>query len=143
MALSLRLDKNPAHVYVLIGDGELSEGQNWEAAMAAAAFKLDHLVAIVDNNGLQATGRLKDRMDPGDLKAKWAAFGWNVIEIDGHDMKQIVDALDQADLVQGRPTVILAHTVKGKGISFAENVPSFHNGTLTQELYDQAMRELQ
>ena len=111
--------------------------------MAAAAFKLDHLVAIVDNNGLQATGRLKDRMDPGDLKAKWAAFGWNVIEIDGHDMKQIVDALDQADLVQGRPTVILAHTVKGKGISFAENVPSFHNGTLTQELYDQAMRELQ
>lgn len=143
MALSLRLDSNPAHVYVLIGDGELSEGQNWEAAMAAAAFKLDHLVAIVDNNGLQATGRLKDRMDPGDLKAKWAAFGWNVIEIDGHDMAQIVDALDQADLVQGRPTVILAHTVKGKGISFAENVPSFHNGTLTQELYDQAMRELQ
>lgn len=143
MALSLRLDKNPAHVYVLIGDGELSEGQNWEAAMAAAAFKLDHLVAIVDNNGLQATGRLKDRMDPGDLKAKWAAFGWNVIEIDGHDMKQIVDTLDQADLVQGRPTVILAHTVKGKGISFAENIPSFHNGTLTQELYDQAMRELQ
>ena len=106
-------------------------------------FMLDHLAAIVDNNGLQATGRLKDRMDPGDLKAKWAAFGWNVIEIDGHDMKQIVDALDQADLVQGRPTVILAHTVKGKGISFAENVPSFHNGTLTQELYDQAMRELQ
>ena len=143
MALSLRLDTNPAHVYVPIGDGELSEGQNWEAAMAAAAFKLDHLVAIVDNNGLQATGRLKDRMDPGDLKAKWAAFGWNVIEIDGHDMKQIADALDQADLVQGRPTVILAHTVKGKGISFAENVPSFHNGTLTQELYDQAMRELQ
>ena len=110
--------------------------------MAASAFHADHLVGIVDNNMLQATGRIKDRMDSGDLAAKWRAFGWNVLEIDGHDMQQIVDALDATDKTNGQPTVILAHTIKGKGASFAENVPGFHNGVLTKELYDQVMLEL-
>lgn len=142
MALGLRMDGIDARVYVLMGDGEQAEGQIWEAAMAAAAFKADHLIGIVDNNRLQATGPIKDRMDSGDLMAKWRAFGWNVLEIDGHDMQQIVRALDEADRTNGRPTVIFAHTVKGKGASFAENVPAYHNGVLTQELYDQLMREL-
>ncbi len=142
MALGLRMDGIDSHVYVLMGDGELAEGQIWEAAMAAAAYKTNRLVGIVDNNRLQATGLIKERMDSGDLAAKWRAFGWNVLEIDGHDMQQIVDALDAADETTDRPTVILAHTVKGKGASFAENVPSFHNGALTQERYDALMKEL-
>ena len=142
MALGMRMDGISSKVYVLMGDGELAEGQIWEAAMAASAFHADHLVGIVDNNMLQATGRIKDRMDSGDLAAKWRAFGWNVLEIDGHDMQQIVDALDATDKTNGQPTVILAHTIKGKGASFAENVPGFHNGVLTKELYDQVMLEL-
>ena len=142
MALGMRMDGIDSRVYVLMGDGELAEGQIWEAAMATAAFKTNRLIGIVDNNQLQATGFIKDRMDSGDLAAKWRAFGWNVLEIDGHDMQQIVQALDAADETNGKPTVILAHTTKGKGASFAENVPGFHNGVLTQELYDQLMREL-
>lgn len=142
MALGLRMDNISAKVYVLIGDGELCEGQIWEAAMAAAAYKATNLIGIVDANRLQATGPIKDRMDTGDICAKWLAFGWDVIEIDGHDMKQIVKALDKAAQATERPTVIIAHTVKGKGLSFAENVPGFHNGMLAQEQYDQALREL-
>lgn len=142
MALGLRMDNIDSHVYVLMGDGELAEGQIWEAAMAAAAYKVNRLVGIVDNNRLQATGPIRERMDSGDLAEKWRAFGWNVLEIDGHDMRQIVNALDMADVPTDRPTVIIAHTVKGKGASFAENVPSFHNGMLTQERYDTLMQEL-
>jgi transketolase len=142
MALGLRMDGNPAKVYVLMGDGEVCEGQIWEAAMAASAYKASNLTGIVDGNGLQATGPIRERMDTGDIIAKWQAFGWDVIEIDGHDMEQIVDALDKASQATERPVVIYAHTVKGKGVSFAENVPGFHNGILTQELYDRAMREL-
>lgn len=142
MALGNRIQGIDAHVYVLVGDGELSEGQNWEAIMAAGAKHENKLIALIDNNGLQATGRIADRMDIGSIAEKFQAFGWNVVEIDGHNMAQIVDALDAADHEQGRPTAIIAHTVKGKGISFAENNPAYHNGALTPDTYAQALKEL-
>lgn len=142
MALGQRLDKIESKTYVLVGDGEIAEGQIWEAAMAASAFRADNLVAIVDRNGLQANGRTKERFDTGDIIAKFLSFGWHVIEIDGHDMRQILGALNQADYVKGMPTVIVANTVKGKGVSFAENVVGYHNGMLTEETYRQALKEL-
>ncbi len=142
MALGMKADQIDRNVYVLIGDGELAEGQVWEAAMAAGFYKADNLVAIVDKNGLQANGVVKQRMDSEPLPEKWNSFGWNVIEIDGHDMEQILAALDQADVHRGEPTVIIASTVKGKGISFAENVVGYHNGMLTQDTYRQAWEEL-
>ena len=142
MALGLRLDGIDSHVYVLLGDGELAEGQNWEAIMAGKVYKLDHLVAVVDQNGMQATGKIADRFDITPLPEKWKAFGWHVIEIDGHDIRQILTALDEADGIHDQPTVIIARTIKGKGISFAENVASFHNGVLSEALYRQAMDEL-
>ena len=142
MALGLRLDKSSSMVYVLCGDGEIAEGQIWEAAMAASAYRTGNLVAIVDNNGLQANGRLKDRLDSGSIAAKFLAFGWNFVEIDGHDMEQILTALDSVDPSRGQPTAIIAHTVKGKGLSFAENVASYHNSALTAEAYRQALEEL-
>lgn len=142
MALGMKADKIDRKVYVLCGDGELAEGQIWEAAMAAAAYKADNLVAIVDRNRMQATGKICERMDMKDVKDKWSSFGWHVIEINGHDMENILSALDAADGVKQVPTVIIANTIKGKGISFAENVAGFHNGILTQELYQQAMDEL-
>lgn len=142
MALGQKAKGIARKTYVLCGDGELAEGQNWEAIMAAGIFKCDNLVAIVDQNGLQATGPVKERFDTNPLPEKWKAFGWNVIEIDGHDMEQILSALDTADTVKEQPTVIIARTVKGKGISFAENVVSFHNGILSQEQYEQALQEL-
>lgn len=109
--------------------------------MAAVVHKADNLVAIVDQNRLQATGVVKERFDTTPLVGKWEAFGWNVKEIDGHDMWEILTALDTVEK-NGRPTVIIAHTVKGKGVSFAENVVSFHNSTLSQEQYNQALAEL-
>jgi transketolase len=133
MALGLKLDGLASKVYVLIGDGELAEGQIWEAAMAAAYYKLDNLVAIVDRNRLQATGPIKERFDSGAVAPKWDAFGWATIEIDGHDLHAILDALDKADQIKGKPTVIIAETVKGKCISFAENNAAFHNGAMTAE----------
>lgn len=142
MALGQKLDGINRKTYVLLGDGELAEGQVWEAAMAASAFHADNLVAIVDRNRLQANGKVKERMDSGDIIAKFLGFQWNVIEINGHDMKEILTALDQIDQVKGVPTVIVANTVKGKGISFAENVVGYHNGMLTEETYKQALEEL-
>ena len=142
MALGMKLDKIQRKVYVLIGDGEVEEGQIWEAAMAASQYKTDNLIAIIDRNGLQANGKTADRMSSAPLEEKWKSFGWHVIEINGHDMDEIVDALDIADLVINKPTVIIANTVKGKGISFAENVVSFHNGALTEETYRKALSEL-
>lgn len=142
LAAGLRLDHNPARVYVAAGDGELAEGQIWEAFMAAVNFRLDNLCIILDRNGLQATGRTEDRFPAEPVRDRLVAFGLEVIEINGHDMAQILDALDRAEQIKGKPTVILARTVKGKGISFAENVAGFHNGTLTQEQYDRALEEL-
>lgn len=142
MALGQRLNEENAHVYVLMGDGEMGEGQIWEAAMASANYKVSNLVGILDNNGLQATGTIEDRMNSGDLRAKWEAFGWRVIEIDGHSVEGILNALDEADITDDRPTLILMHTVKGKGLSFAENNVAYHNGVLTEETYAQALKEL-
>lgn len=142
MALGLRLDGIKSKVFVLLGDGELAEGQVWEAAMASTNFELDNLLAIVDQNGLQATGPIVERFNSNPIAPKWAAFGWHVIEIDGHNMRGIVAAIDEADTVRGKPTVIIAKTVKGKGISFAENNVAFHNGAMTAEQYEQAKREL-
>ena len=142
MALGLKLDKIDRKVYVLIGDGEVEEGQIWEAAMAAGNYKADNLTAIVDRNRLQANGAVKDRMDSAPLREKWESFRWNVIEIDGHNMNEILGALDEADAVKERPTVIIADTIKGKGVSFAENVVGYHNGILTEETYKKALEEL-
>lgn len=142
MALGQRLDKLDSRTYVLVGDGEIAEGQIWEAAMAASVYKADNLTAIVDRNRLQANGKTKDRYDTGDIIAKFLSFGWHVIEIDGHNMEEILRALDEAETVKGVPTVIVANTVKGKGVSFAENVVGYHNGMLTEETYKQALMEL-
>jgi len=143
MALGFRLDRRPSRVYVVMGDGELSEGQIWEAAMAAAAFKLDKLTGFVDLNRLQATGPTREIFDIPAIEQKWAAFGWEVVSVDGHDVGRILAALEKAQETKGRPTVIVAETVKGKGFSFAENNAAFHNGSLTAEQHRQALSELE
>ena len=142
MALGLRSNGSKRKVYVVLGDGELAEGQVWEAAMAAAGYHAGNLVAIVDHNKVQATGIIKDRMDIGDVKSKWEAFGWRVIEIDGHDMESICNALDEADNSSKKPVMILAHTIKGKGVPFAEGKAEFHNGLLTPEQFRQAHEDI-
>ncbi len=143
MALALQLAKSPSRVYVIMGDGELAEGQLWEAAMAASRYKLDSITAIVDQNRFQATGATKDIFDIPNLQEKWRAFGWNVLSVDGHDVGAILDVLDEAAAKKGVPTVIVAETIKGKGVSFAENTSAFHNAALTQEQYDQALHEIE
>lgn len=139
MALGLRVDGDPARVYCVVGDGELDEGQIWEAAMAGAAYKADNLVAIIDYNGVQATDVTDKVMPVGQLAEKWAAFGWNVIEIDGHDFKQILDALDAAKACKGKPTAIIARTVKSKGFTFAEGKAAYHNAAMNEAEYAQAV----
>jgi transketolase len=138
IAAGLRLDGRGSRVYCVVGDGEMAEGQIWEAAMAAAAFSLDHLVAILDCNGLQAMGRVAERFNTNPVADKWRAFGWHVVDIDGHDMAAITDALDDVDAVCGKPKMILARTVKGAGIPFAEDRVEFHNGQLDAEQYQAA-----
>ena len=142
MALALRLAKSPSRVYVVMGDGELAEGQLWEAAMAASRYKLDSITAILDRNRIQATGPTKEIFDIPNIAEKWRAFGWNVLSVDGHDVGAILDILDEAAAKKGAPTVIVADTIKGKGISFAENLAAFHNAAMTQEQYDQALLEI-
>jgi len=142
LAISMKLDAISHKVYVVMGDGELGEGEIWEAAMAASHYKLDNIVGIVDKNGLTATGFMKERFDIPNIGDKFTSFGWTVLEIDGHDISQIVDALDKADLVSGVPCAIIANTIKGKGISSAESNPSFHNAALNQEMYFQAMQNI-
>ncbi len=143
VALAARLDNRHSRTYVLLGDGECDEGQVWEAAMAAAHFKLDRLTAIVDRNGIQLDGWTKDIMNLEPLNEKWRAFGWHVIEVDGQDMSQLFSAFEQAKMVTGKPTLILAHTVKGKGVSFMENNPDFHGKAPNAEEMKQALKELE
>lgn len=143
MALALRLDKRPSRVYVVMGDGELAEGQLWEAAMAAARYRVDNLTAILDRNRIQATGPTKEIFDIPEVEAKFRAFGWNVISVDGHDVSAVLEALDKAAAATGAPTLIVAETIKGKGVSFAENTAAFHNGIMTQEQYDKALVEIE
>ncbi len=142
MALAGRLDGRDYHVYAMLGDGENDVGQTWEAAMAGANFKLDNLTAILDRNQLQQERRTEDIMPLEPLADKWRAFGWNVLEIDGHDMESILEALYEARTTQGRPTMIVAQTVKGKGVSFMENVLRFHGTAPTDEELEQALSEL-
>ncbi len=143
MALALRLKESPAHVYVVMGDGELAEGQLWEAAMSAARFKVDSITAILDRNHIQATGPTKDIFDIPNIEDKFRAFGWNVLSVNGHDVGAVLDVLDEAGTKKGAPTLIVAETVKGKGVSFAENTAAYHNGVMTQEQYDKALFEIQ
>ncbi len=142
VALAGRLNSQQYRVYVLLGDGECDEGQVWEAAMAAAHFKVDNLLAIVDNNGLQIDGWNCDVMNLEPFSKKWQAFGWHVIEVDGHDFAQLLDAFEQAKLVKGQPMVIIAHTIKGKGVSFMENNPDFHGKAPNAGEMEIALREL-
>ena len=142
IAAGLRLDHKKNKVYCIVGDGEIAEGQIWEAAMTAAYYKLENLIAILDKNELQATGRIKERYDTNPLAEKWKAFGWFVAETNGHDLKKIIAVLDKVDTIKGQPKIIIAHTVKGKGISFAEQNADFHNGELNQEQFKQACAEL-
>ncbi|MFC1982031.1 transketolase [Chloroflexota bacterium] len=142
-ALAGRLNSQQYRVYVLLGDGECDEGQVWEAAMAAAHFKLDKLVAIVDNNGLQIDGWNRDVMNLEPFKEKWQAFGWHVIEVDGHDFNQLTNAFNQVKSIKGQPSVIIAHTIKGNGISFMENNVDFHGKVTTAAEMEIALKELE
>ncbi len=142
MAAGLRLDGSRSRVYCIVGDGEIAEGQIWEAAMAASRYKLDRLTAVLDRNRIQATGPIAERFDTGPLAEKWRAFGWHVLEIDGHDMSAILDALDRMEEVREKPQMIIAHTVKGCGVSFAENTAAFHNSMLDTAQFEKACREL-
>lgn len=143
MALGGKLDKRNYKVYVILGDGELNEGQLWEAITAASVYKLDNLVVIVDCNKLQASGPTKEIYDIGDIKSKFDAFGWKSFQINGHNMKEIIEVLDSVDKIKGTPSVIIAQTIKGKGISFAENVTSFHNTLLTAEQFKRANLDIE
>jgi transketolase len=143
MALAARLDGKQIRVYVVTGDGELDEGEVWEAAMAAAKFKLDNLVAIVDKNGLQQEGRTSDIMPTDSIPNKFKAFNWNVVEINGNDIPAVLEALDQAEGVKGTPTVIVASTLKGKGVDFMENKVEYHAKTLSPEVVREALKQIQ
>jgi transketolase len=142
MALALRMDKSPARVFVIMGDGEQSEGQLWEAAQAAAAYKADNITAFIDWNKLQAMGPTKSIFDIPNLDKKWKAFGWEVFTTNGHDVAAITAALEKAEAVKGKPQLIILDTVKGKGVSFAEGNPAFHNGIMDEATFRKALDEL-
>ncbi|MDR1979498.1 MAG: transketolase [Synergistaceae bacterium] len=139
MALAGRMDGLDYRVYVIVGDGELAEGQIWEAAMAANHYALSNLTVIVDMNGVQAMGRTSDRYSIANIPGRFAAFGWKTFEVDGHDVADIAGALDRASGVRGCPTAIVARTVKGKGVGFAENTHAYHNNLLTAEDREKAI----
>lgn len=142
MALSAKLNGDSYKVYVLLGDGECEEGMIWEAAMCAAHHKLDNIVAIVDKNELQIRGKVSDIMNVDPLDEKFHSFGWNTVNVSGHDYYDILKAFQSISNVRGKPTVILAHTIKGKGISYMENVPMWHRHDITNEQRIQALKEL-
>lgn len=143
MALGARLDRKFYRTYVMIGDGEMDCGQTWEAAMAAAHFKVDNLTVFVDANGLQLDGPTLQIMNTEPIAFKWKSFGWHVIEIDGHDFKEIIHAIDESKKIKGKPTVIIAKTVKGKGVSFMEGAVGFHGKATNDDEFEQAMIELE
>ena len=141
-ALAARLDGRPTRTYVLLGDGECDEGQVWEAAMSAAHYRLDNLVAVIDRNGIQNDRFTSEVMELEPLAAKWRAFGWHTLEIDGHDISQVLAALDEATETKLKPTPSIAKTVKGKGVSFMENNPDFHGKAPNKEQLLQALEEI-
>lgn len=142
MALAGKLDKKDYRVYTILGDGELEEGQVWEAAMSAAHYNLDNLTAFVDNNGLQIDGDIKDVMNPAPIDKKFEAFGWNVLKINGHNYDEIRNAIAEAKKVKGQPTVVVCDTVKGKGVSFMENNAGWHGNAPNKEQCEQALKEI-
>jgi transketolase len=142
-ALAAMLDNHKYRTYVLLGDGECDEGQVWEAALSAFQFKLDNLVAIVDYNQIQLSGRTQDIMCLAPFAKKWQAFGWHTVEIDGHDFDQIISALQESKAIKGKPSMIIAHTIKGKGVSFMENNVAFHGKPPSPEEADKALKELE
>lgn len=143
IALASLMDNIPNRVYCLMGDGETNEGQVWEAAMTGSHYKLDNVCAIVDSNKLQIDGFCCEVKDMGMYRHKWEDFGWNAIEVDGHDIKGLMDAFDEAEKVRGKPSVIIAHTVKGKGVSFVENKAEWHGITPKKDEYERAIKELE
>lgn len=143
MALANRLDKNDHRIYALVGDGEAEEGQVWEAAMAAGHYKLDNLCWIIDNNGLQIDGRCEDVIGPEPFEPKFEAFGWNVMTVDGHDYEALNDAFEKAKEYKGKPTCIIAKTIKGKGVSFMENQAGWHGKAPDAELTAIALKDLE
>jgi transketolase len=142
MAMASKLDNAPWRVYALLGDGEVQEGIVWEAAMSAAHYKLDNMVAFLDYNGLQIDGKTEDVMNIGSIVDKFKAFGWNVIEIDGHDFDQIFAALDMAKETVGKPTMIISKTIKGKGVSFMENQAGWHGAAPSDSDLERALLDL-
>lgn len=143
IAIGLKIDGLNSRVYCLLGDGETQEGQVWEAAMTAGHYGLDNLCAIIDNNGLQIDGQCSDVMSIEPIVNKWHAFGWHVVDIDGHSMEEILNALDEAEAVKGQPTMIVARTIKGKGISFFEGKVEYHGIAPTKEELERALKELE
>ena len=142
MALAARLDGRHYHTYAILGDGEIQEGQIWEAAMFASHYRLGNLTAVLDYNNVQLMGNVSDIMEIAPVDKKWASFGWEVIEIDGHDMERIIDALNKAKSTKGKPAIIIADTTKGKGVSFMENTCSWHGNVPTEDEYQKAMEEI-
>lgn len=142
MAMAAKLDNKDYRIYCLMGDGELQEGQVWEAAMSSAHFKLDNICAMVDANNLQIDGHTSDIMNIYPLSEKFASFGWHVIEIDGHDLSAVLDAYDEAKSVKGKPSVIIAKTIKGKGVSFMEDKADWHGKAPTNEQLEIALAEI-
>lgn len=142
MAFAGKLDKKDYRVYTLLGDGEIQEGQVWEASMFAAHYKLDNLAAILDHNGLQIDGPIARVMSPNPIDEKFLSFGWHVIAIDGHNFEQIINSLDESKLTKGKPTLILAQTIKGKAVSYMENNAGWHGKAPNKQEYEQAMMEL-
>ncbi len=142
MALALRLDRRPSRVYVLLGDGEIQEGQVWEAAMAAVHYRLDNLCAIIDYNRLQIDGRVEEVMNIEPIADKWTSFGWEVFLVDGHDFEKIITAFDKAEKVKEKPSLLIARTIKGKGVSFFEDKVEYHGVAPTNDELERALEEL-
>ena len=142
MALASKMDSEGVRVYCICGDGEIEEGQIWEAAMTSSHYKLDNLCLIVDNNNLQIDGAVSDVMNIYPIDEKFKSFGFEVINVDGHNIPELISAFEQAKKVKGKPTVIIANTIKGKGVSFMENEAGWHGKAPNEEEYKQAMKEL-
>ncbi len=142
MAMASKLNQDGIRVYCLLGDGEIEEGQVWEAAMSSAHYKLDNLCVIVDNNNLQIDGEITEVMSSYPIDYKFESFGFNVINVNGHDIEQLIEAFDKAKQVKGKPTAIIAKTIKGKGVSFMENKVGWHGKAPNEDEYNEALKEL-
>ncbi|MDD6214425.1 MAG: transketolase [Firmicutes bacterium] len=142
MALAGKIDDKDYRVYTILGDGELEEGQVWEQAMFAAHYKLDNLTAFIDNNGLQIDGNISDVMNPNPIDKKFEAFGWHVVNADAHDFNSLEKAVNEAKATKGKPTAVILKSLKGKNVSFMENVAAWHGSAPNEEQYNQAMKEL-